>query len=153
MAERAFVDSNVLLRAMFEGMHQHRECMSILERLLEEDTELWLNHQVIREFCVQATHTDTFAREQAPRPHFERVLKTVVSFPQQFEIAVEDAQVRGEFLGIMRDFNVIGKQLHDANIVATMQVNDIDTLVTRNERHFRRFSRIRLLSPNQDFAL
>jgi len=34
-----------------------------------------------------------------------------------------------------------GKQVHDANIVATMLVNDIDTLVTNNVSDMERFSK------------
>jgi len=153
MAFKVFVDSNVLLRATFAGMNDHEACQATLDRLIDTDHELWISHQVIREFCVNATREDTFAKENAPQPHYKWILDVVDLLPVRFSIADEDANVRSKFLGLMHRERIVGKQLHDANIVATMQVNDIDTLVTRNERHFRRFSRIRLLSPTQDLAL
>ena len=153
MADKVFVDSNVLLRATFAGMNDHEACQATLDRLIDTDHELWISHQVIREFCVNATREDTFVKESAPQPNYNWVVDVVDLLPVQFSIADEDANVRREFHGLMRRERIVGKQLHDANIVATMQVNDIDTLVTRNERHFRRFPRIRLLSPKKDRAL
>ena len=41
-----------------------------------------------------------------------------------------------------------GKQIHDANIVATMLVYGIDTLLTLNVEDMKRFAdRIKILSP------
>ncbi len=69
MADKAFVDANVLLRAMFYGMNSHEVCRGYIKRLQAEEAELWISHHVIREFCVQATHPDTLAKE----PHIEKV--------------------------------------------------------------------------------
>jgi predicted nucleic acid-binding protein len=40
-----------------------------------------------------------------------------------------------------------GKQVHDANIVATMQVHDVHRLLTFNTGDFRRFAGIIDLEP------
>ena len=37
-------------------------------------------------------------------------------------------------------YNVIGKQIHDTNIVATMLVNNIPNILTHNVADFNRFS-------------
>ena len=150
MTDRVFVDANVLLRAKFAGMNDHEACQATLDRLIDSDHELWISHQVIREFCVNATHANTFTRENAPRPNYDKILDLVNLLSVQFSIADEGVDVRREFLSLMLRHRIAGKQLHDANIVATMLVNDIDTLVTRNERHFRRFENVRLLSPTRD---
>ena len=146
------MDSNVLLRAIFTGMNDHEACQSTLDRLIEAGYELWISHQVIREFCVNATLDNTFARENAPKPHYDQVLNVVALLPVQFSIADEDTSVRTTFHQLMRDHRIIGKPLHDANIVATMRVNEISTLVTRNERHFRRFGQVNLIAPTLDFV-
>jgi predicted nucleic acid-binding protein len=46
---------------------------------------------------------------------------------------------------------VSGKQIHDANIVAAMLTNGIDTLLTLNTADFKRYEdRITLLTPGED---
>lgn len=152
MADRAFVDSNVLLRALFTGMNDHEACQSTLDRLIEAGYELWISHQVVREFSVNATVENTFTREDAPVPHYDQVVDIVTLLPVQFAIAEEGTSVSKEFLNLMREFRITGKPLHDANIVATMRVNEIDRLATRNERHFRRFDTIQLISPSRHFT-
>ena len=149
MADKAFVDTNVMLRATFSGMNLHEECKSFLERLLVENTDLWINNQVIREFCVRATHENTFMREQAPRPHFGRALYAITTLSDQFKIADEGASVRGEFLRLMREFRIRSRNLHDVNIVATMLVEGIDTLIT-TDSVFRRFEDLITVSSPTD---
>lgn len=53
---------------------------------------------------------------------------------------MKPAATTAELLNLLREFPVGGKQIHDANIVATMLVHDIDTLVTQNIEDFKRFS-------------
>lgn len=51
----------------------------------------------------------------------------------------------------MRDYSVSGRQVHDANIVAVMLANGIDTLLTLNTADFKRYEdRITLLTPGDD---
>lgn len=152
MADRAFVDSNVLLRALFTGMNDHEACQATLDGLIEAGYELWISHQIVREFSVNATVENTFTREDAPVPHYDRVVDIVTLLPVQFTIEEEGTSVSREFLNLMREFRITGKPLHDANFVATMRVSDIDRLVTRNERHFRRFGTIQLISPARHFT-
>ncbi len=155
MADKAFVDANVLLRAMFYGMNSHEVCREYIKRLQAEETELWISHHVIREFCVQATHPETFAKEQAPGPHFEKVVEVTEALSERFTVADEDAAVRSQFLKLMREFRIQGKSLHDANIVATMLAHGIDTLITRDRRFIRRFDgRVPLdfISPTDQVA-
>src|SRR5690554_4409604 len=71
MADKAFVDTNVLLRAMLPRMSQHREAESLIERMWANDVELWISRQVIREYLVQATHPNNLN----PPLSAEQVLK------------------------------------------------------------------------------
>lgn len=42
-------------------------------------------------------------------------------------------------LGLLDEVDCTGKQIHDANVVATMLVHGIETLVTGNRADFTRF--------------
>ena len=58
MASRAFVDANILLRAIIEKMEKHEECKQLLEDFIRDQVEIWINYQVIREYLVRATYWD-----------------------------------------------------------------------------------------------
>jgi predicted nucleic acid-binding protein len=46
------------------------------------------------------------------------------------------------------DFSVIGVQVHDTKIVASMTAHKVQNLVTFNEKDFKRFPMIKVLNPN-----
>ncbi|HVT68089.1 MAG TPA: hypothetical protein VHF26_10100 [Trebonia sp.] len=47
----------------------------------------------------------------------------------------------GRLLGLLADVQCAGKQVHDANVVATMLVHGIGTVVTINLVDFARFEK------------
>lgn len=136
MAVKAFVDTNILLRALLTEIELHSEADKLLKRLLREEAELWISGQVIREFTVQATHPRTL---KVPLTITE-VVREVQTIEQVFNIADDTALVRQNLLALLQAFPTQGKLVHDANIVATMLAYQIDTLVTINLDDFRRFS-------------
>ncbi len=143
MGVKVFVDTNILLRAVLTDIEWHIEADALLKQMLQADAELWISGQVIREFIVQATHPRTL---KAPLT-IEEVVREIGMIEQLFQIADETAAVRTKLLSLLQSFPTQGKQIHDANIVATMLVNDIDTLLTINLDDFKRFAgTIKLIS-------
>jgi hypothetical protein len=67
------------------------------------------------------------------------VLAQVGQLIDQFEVADDTAAVTGQLLELMGNYPIGGKQVHDANIVATMLVYDIPCLLTHNAKDFGRF--------------
>lgn len=61
MGAKAFLDTNILLRAYHDTFPEHQAVPQLFDRLLDEDHELWISLQVIREYLVQATHPLTFS--------------------------------------------------------------------------------------------
>jgi hypothetical protein len=57
-----------------------------------------------------------------------------------FKIADETEAVTDQLLTLLRLYPTGGKQIHDANIVATMIVYGITTLLTNNVNDVRRFA-------------
>src|SRR5437868_15012861 len=45
------------------------------------------------------------------------------------------------------DYRIIGVQVHDAKLVASMMAHQIQNLVTFNERDFQRFPMITIINP------
>lgn len=139
---RAFVDTNILLRAFHKAHPEHEPAKSLFDRMFDENYELWINRQVIREYLVQATHQDTFKNLLS----IETVLKHLERITSICYVASETEAVTSTLLELLKTYPTRGKQVHDTNIVATMLANDIDTLLTLNVEHFKRFSdRIKLI--------
>jgi len=116
MGVKAFVDTNILLRALLTEMDSHAKADELLKRVLREDAELWISGQVIREFIVQATHPKTL---KVPLTISE-VIHEIHIVEQLFQVADETSAVRTMLLSLLQTFPTQGKQVHDANIVATM---------------------------------
>ena len=147
MADKAFVDTNILLRATLTNMEWHTEADALLKAVLLEGSELWISGQIIREFIVQATHPKTL---KVPLT-INEILREIGIIEQLFQVADEYSSVRAKLLSLLQEFPTSGKQVHDANIVATMLVNEIDTLLTLNIDDFKRFSKkIKLISLTKE---
>lgn len=137
MAVKVFVDTNVLLRATLAVVPLHAQALELVRTQRQAGNELWISRQVIREFLAQVT------RPQAYQPHpltVDEVAGYIRGFPRAFRIADETARVTLQLLALLREFPTGGKQIHDANIVATMLAYDLDTLLTQNVDDFARFS-------------
>jgi predicted nucleic acid-binding protein len=140
---KVFVDTNILLRAILTQINQHAEVDAMVKRLIREGAELWISGQVIREFIVQVTHPRTLV-EPLTMP---QVVREIDTMKRLFQIADENAAVRARLLELLLEHPTQGKQVHDANIVATMMAYGIDTLLTLNVRDLQRFeNRVKLIS-------
>jgi len=70
------------------------------------------------------------------------VREQVGQFIERFEVADDTSAVTERLLGLLNELKIGGKQVHDANIVATMLANDIPCLLTHNVKDFQRFDQI-----------
>jgi len=70
------------------------------------------------------------------------VLDQVEQFIKQFDVAEDTAAVTEHLIELLADYKLGGKQVHDANIVATMKAYGITTLLTHNVKDFERFGEI-----------
>jgi hypothetical protein len=74
-----------------------------------------------------------------PRPAVPDLVADVQGFSTRFRIAEDGPAVTTELLGLLSKVTVQGKQIHDANIVATMLAHDIHTILTHNTIDFARY--------------
>jgi predicted nucleic acid-binding protein len=68
-----------------------------------------------------------------------QIIQTIKVFQRTFHLANENAATTRQLLALLQEFPTGGKQVHDANIVATMLANGIDTLLTQNLKDMNRF--------------
>ena len=69
-------------------------------------------------------------------------LERVRFFAQRFWVVEDGPEVRARLLQLLAAYRVAGKQVHDANLVATMLAHGITRLLTFNAADFNRFADI-----------
>lgn len=138
MAGSAFVDTNVLLRATLQQMPDHLSALRLVEQAWRRDVELWINRQIIREYLVYLTRPQNLISPVDRNTLQQRstMLRTM------FRVADETDAITEQLVTLLGKYSVGGKQVHDANIVATMLVYNIPTLLTQNVADFKRFADI-----------
>ncbi len=134
--DKIFCDTNTIIRLNVLETPEHQQVKAAFDQLVNNKAELWISRQVIREFCAVLTRPQTFMKP----PTSAVVSARVKTFLPIFHIADENAQVADRLLTLMETIPVGGKQVHDANIAATMQAYSIKRLFTLNPTDFTRFS-------------
>jgi predicted nucleic acid-binding protein len=142
-AEPVFVDTNVLVYANQANASEHARATSLVRNAEAHSAALWISRQVLRE-CLSAV-----MRPQAAGPALPlRVAANRVRwFAQRFRVADETAEVTRRLLSLLDSIPAAGKQVHDANVVATMLAHGVRHLLTFNVADFRRFEPLIAIEP------
>lgn len=129
-----FVDTNILVYANVIETPFHEQALAAIDAAYQANRTIWISRQVIREYLVTMTRPQTF--ENLPRT---TVLEQIGQFTERFQVADDTAAVTERLLQLLADYPLGGKQVHDANIVATLQAYAIPALLTHNVKDFERF--------------
>ncbi len=137
-AEPLFVDTNILIYANVSTAPFHEQALSAIKTAFQSERPLWISRQVLREFIAARTRPQTFAQPSTP----DVVIERVQYLEEQFQVADDITAVTEQLIKLLRDHKIGGKQVHDANIVATMQAYNIPCLLTHNIKDFKRFGEV-----------
>lgn len=133
----AFVDTNVLLTATSPGRLGHEAALEVLGGWPRQRVPLFCSGQILREYLVVATRpADANGLGLATHD----ALTNIRSLRRRLHLLDEDRAVADRLAALVEKFDVRGKQVHDANVTATMLEHGLVTLVTANARHFARFA-------------
>ena len=130
-----FVDTNILVNARIREAPHHDSARASLERALRGSAPLRISRQVMREYLAVVT------RPQAWPVPISRadILGDVNRLASSFEVLEDGPRVTEILVTLCREVLVGGKQVHDANIVATMLAHGERRLLTFNTADFRRY--------------
>jgi predicted nucleic acid-binding protein len=105
---------------------------------------LALSRQVLREYLAVATRPG--GRSEALS--MSDALADIARFSSSFDVLEDGPEVAAKLVELCRVVRLGGRQVHDANIVATMLAHGENRLLTMNRSDFRRFEpRIELVEP------
>jgi predicted nucleic acid-binding protein len=137
-ADSLFVDTNVLVYANQLRSPRHAVADGLLRQAGADGVELWISGQIIREYLAAITRPQAGIETTPMSVAVERAR----FFLQRFQLAEDGPRVRARLLDLLATHRLAGKQVHDANLAATMLVNGIRRLLTFNVADFRRFGGI-----------
>jgi predicted nucleic acid-binding protein len=141
--DAVFIDTNILVYANLAHSPFHHQAKRQMQLLDELGCELWISRQVLKEYLSAMTRRSDLTGEIP----ITSLAEDVRYFASCFHLAEEDTNVTSRLLSLMEQVAVGGKQVHDANIVATMQVYNIHQLLTHNTDDFNRFSQFITVLP------
>ena len=110
----------------------HYAAKEILERVYQDAEPLRISRQIVREYLAVMTRPQPW-KVQISR---DDVIEDANRLLRDFEILEDGPVVTDSLITLCREVEVGGKQIHDANIVATMLAR---RLLTFNTSDFRRF--------------
>lgn len=114
----------------------------IIEGARIQGLELVISSQVLREYLAAATRI-RLVESGIP---LQKIIENLNTFQKQFVVLPEVRGILPKLIELVQEYPTAGKQVHDANIVATMLAHEVETLLTHNVEDFERYSeKIRIL--------
>jgi predicted nucleic acid-binding protein len=139
-----FLDTNVLIYASVREPPEHHLVNKFVEQHLKKGTILYISRQILREYLAVLSRHQSFTTPMSK----EILLIWLAAWRDRCRVLDDTAPVMDILWGLFYQIPFGGKQVHDANIVATMLSHGLDTLVTVNIPDFNRFKpRIKLIDP------
>jgi len=142
-ADAAFVDTNLLVYASRRTSLHHRNAIAALQQLQYEAAEAWISRQVIREYLAVVTRP----QHGVSAIPVALAADDIRRFALDFQVAEDGPAITEHLLELIHRFPTGGRQVHDANIVATMLTYGIRRLLTFNADDFLRFAEIIDIQP------
>ncbi len=141
---RILLDTNILLRLSEPGHLHHAPALASLRVLAAGQYTFCIGAQTIAEFLAVATRAiadrGLGMPQQLADAHLARLIAAI-------EILYESAPSIAELRRLVVAHSIMGKSVHDARLVATMNVEQVSNILTFNTRDFARYSGINVVDP------
>lgn len=135
--EAVLLDTNVLLTATTPSRQHHRAAWSVFSEWPGRGVSLLASGQIMREYLVVATRS----REvNGLGLELEEALANVAQLRSRVALLDERVAVFEHLSQLVDEVGCRGKQIHDANLVATALAHGTGYLLTGNVKDFQRFS-------------
>ena len=130
-----FIDTNILVNSRILEAPDYDIARASLNRAIRDREPMRISRQILREYLAVVTRPQTWP---VAITH-EDALADVARLISTFQILEDGPLVIESLIALCRDVAVGGRQIHDANIVATMLAHGERRLLTFNIADFRRY--------------
>ena len=138
-----FIDTNVLIYATDPRSPLQHTALDALQQARDAGTALVISPQIVREFLAAATRQNV-GGGGIP---LDDILENIATFRAEFRIVEDSPTALDNLIALARQIPMAGRQIHDANIVATMLTHSIQRLLTHNTADFARFAHLITILP------
>jgi predicted nucleic acid-binding protein len=142
-ADALFVDTNILVYASVPVAPLHGVAIRAMRDEAAAGAALWLSRHILRGFLATLSRPQAFGTPLSVSDLIDQVHR----FEANYHIAEDGPTVTVELLRLLTRFPAGGKQVHDANIVATMRAHGLTRLLTHNTADFDRFAPVIIVVP------
>jgi len=141
---RSLLDTNILLRSSQPSSPHNATAIAAVAALLTAGRSLCVSSQVIYEFLVVATKPISENGLGMSQSDADVQLGKLLT---GIDVLYDSELVATELRRLVVMYQVTGKKIHDARLVAVMTVHAVQALLTFNGADFKRFPNIQVLSP------
>lgn len=147
---RILIDTNILLRVRDASDPRHAECVAAVDAFESSAHSPCVCMQVLAEFWVVSTRPQDV---NGMGLSIESAAQQVSRINSAFPCLLETSGTVSRWLQIVTDRHVVGRQAHDARLVALMLSHGISHVLTLNTSDFTRYPEITPLSPTEALSL
>lgn len=143
---RILVDTNVLLRAAQRNHPMSRAASHAIKILHRQQHVLCLSPQNIVEFwnvCTRPIDVNGLGLSIAGTDRYVKKLKRI------FMVMQDSLQTFEAWHELVVQHSVSGAKVHDARLVAFMQIHAVSSILTFNVKDFSRYEVITAISPQE----
>lgn len=141
---RILIDTNVVVRLSETGTRLCLQAQEAVSLLPDKGFEGCLVPQVIYEYWSVATRPSELNGLGLSTAETERDVNDLLA---AFTFLRDERAVYERWFDLVRLYQVQGKNVHDARLVAAMERHQLQHVLTFNEHDFHRYARLSVLSP------
>jgi predicted nucleic acid-binding protein len=142
----ALVDTSILVRSVYRPDPLHQVAVDAVDALRPQGEQLCVAPQNFYEFWVVCTRP---AAQNGLGMIPADVDAEIARLGQLFDVLQETPAIFPEWRRLVTQYQVCGKNGHDARLVAAMTVHGVDRILTFNTQDFQRYQGIVVVSPQQ----
>jgi predicted nucleic acid-binding protein len=138
------VDTNILTRSAEPGSSQYQPAKDAVTALRAQGHVLCIVPQNIYEFwavCTRPASANGLGKTVA------ETVTELATFRRTMTLLDDTPAILPAWESLVAAHAVVGKNAHDARLVAAMLVHGVTHLLTFNDQDFRRFTAVTVLTP------
>jgi predicted nucleic acid-binding protein len=141
----ALIDTNVLVHSFYDEQPQYPAAVRLRDSALEDDAGLCVAPQTVAEFYAVVTNSRRVSAPFAPAEALAEIDK-LLALPGLALLPVPSDLIQ-RLTQLLRRRPVLGRQVFDLQLVATMLGNGVRRIYTFNAKDFEPFQELEVIVP------
>ena len=138
------IDTNVIVYAYNESVEFHESALKILENALNKNIKAVIADKSLFEFFAIITDK---RRVESPVSTDEAIETIHFLVASNITIIYSSPYTFLRTLELANKYKIRKQEIFDLNLVALMLQNEVDTIITANEKHFKDIKEIKVFNP------